>query len=64
MSVERDREKLMCEMSIEEAERHLEVLAAHAEKGERIVITRDGRAVAHLGPPPLPKDTFEEAPEA
>jgi prevent-host-death family protein len=51
----------MSEVSIEEAERNLEVLLVRAEQGERIIITRNGRPVARLGPvPPVPKDPFED----
>ncbi|MCC7049968.1 MAG: type II toxin-antitoxin system prevent-host-death family antitoxin [Alphaproteobacteria bacterium] len=40
----------MAEISAYEAKTHLSRLLARAEKGERIVITKHGRAVAQLVP--------------
>ncbi|HEY4113688.1 MAG TPA: type II toxin-antitoxin system prevent-host-death family antitoxin [Rhizomicrobium sp.] len=43
-----------------EAKTHLSELVGRAEKGEEIVITKRGKAVAKLGPPP-PKHDPEAA---
>lgn len=40
----------MAEVSAYEAKTHFSQLLARAEKGERITITKHGRAVAELGP--------------
>jgi prevent-host-death family protein len=42
----------MAEVGAYEAKTHLAELLDRVEKGERIVITRHGRPVAHLVPPP------------
>jgi prevent-host-death family protein len=45
-----------------EAKTHLADLLDRVEKGERIIITRHGRAVAQLVPPPgAPDRTVDEA---
>jgi prevent-host-death family protein len=45
-----------------EAKTHLAELLDRVEKGERILITRHGRVVAQLVPPPgAPERTVEEA---
>ncbi len=38
-------------VSLREAQERLAELVARAERGETVVITRNGREVAHLGPP-------------
>jgi prevent-host-death family protein len=42
-------------VNIHAAKTHLSRLVARAEKGERIVIARDGKPVAQLGPAPRAK---------
>jgi prevent-host-death family protein len=42
-------------VSIAQAKAHFAALVARAENGERIVVTRNGRPVACLGPLPRPK---------
>jgi len=43
------------EMSIREAKARFSEAVAAAERGESITVTRDGRAVAQIGPPPPPR---------
>lgn len=52
----------MVEVGAYEAKTHLSQLLDRAERGERITITRHGRAVALLGPAPgAPDRTVDEA---
>ena len=45
----------MTEVSIAEAKAKFAALVARAEAGERVVVTRNGRSVACLGPLPAKK---------
>ena len=52
----------MTEIGAYEAKTHLSEILTRVERGERIVITRHGRPVAHLIPPPGAADrTVDEA---
>jgi prevent-host-death family protein len=42
-------------VNVHAAKTHLSQLVARAERGERIIIARDGRPVAQLGPAPRPR---------
>jgi prevent-host-death family protein len=42
-------------LSVVEAKERLECLVSRAEAGETIIVTRDGRPVATLGPLPQPR---------
>jgi prevent-host-death family protein len=55
----------MAEVGAYEAKTHLAELLDRVERGERIVITRHGRPVAHLVPVPgAPDRTADEAIDA
>jgi antitoxin (DNA-binding transcriptional repressor) of toxin-antitoxin stability system len=43
------------EVSTAEAKNRLTELIRAVEKGERVIITRHGKPVAEMGPPPAPK---------
>lgn len=43
------------EVSTAEAKNRLTELIRVVEKGERVIITRHGKPVAEIGPPPAPK---------
>lgn len=45
----------MLEVNIKELREHLAHFITQVEAGEKIVITRRGKAVAQLAPPPVPK---------
>lgn len=47
------------EMSVREARAGFAAALSAAERGERVTITKNGRAVAELGPPPEPKSGFD-----
>lgn len=42
------------EMSVREARAGFAAALAAAQRGERVTITKNGKAVAELGPPPVP----------
>ncbi len=46
---------MAAEVSIAKAKAGFAALVARAEAGERIIVTRNGRPVACLGPPPAEK---------
>lgn len=45
------------DVSIAEAKERLPELVRAFEEGEKVVITRDGKAVTQLAPPPPPSET-------
>lgn len=46
------------EMSVREARANFAAALEAAEKGERVIITKNGRPVAELGPPQQPRMGF------
>lgn len=46
------------EMSVREARAHFAHALAAAERGERVTITKNGKAIAELGPPVARKNQF------
>jgi prevent-host-death family protein len=47
------------EMSVREARANFAAALEAAQKGERVIITRNGKPVAELGPPQPPKKGFD-----
>ncbi|MBO9624711.1 MAG: type II toxin-antitoxin system prevent-host-death family antitoxin [Sphingomonas sp.] len=47
------------EMSVREARANFAAAIEAAQKGERVVITRNGKPVAELGPPSPPRKGFD-----
>ena len=43
------------EMSVREARAHFAAALSAAERGERVTITKHGKAIAELGPPTAPE---------
>ncbi|TGX52751.1 type II toxin-antitoxin system prevent-host-death family antitoxin [Sphingomonas gei] len=46
-------------MSVREARANFATALEAAEKGERVTITKNGKAIAELGPPQQPKKGFD-----
>ncbi|MES2337292.1 MAG: type II toxin-antitoxin system prevent-host-death family antitoxin [Pseudomonadota bacterium] len=49
------------EMSVREARAHFRAVLASAERGEPVIITRNGKAIAQISPPPVVENTEESA---